>query len=78
MATAEQRTRQLILRGLMPSEAERIVQECLEREGVLPPGEAALEATVTDANIERARQVWYYSPDVPDRLRRILDARDAD
>ena len=74
--TPEQRVRQLILRGIMPSDAERIVAE-VDAVGrrLMLPGERDAAAVVTEADQERARNWWLYSVDVPTKYKRILSAR---
>lgn len=76
MPTREARIAALVKRGVMPATAEQIVSDVDDNGGrLLTPGEAQALAVVTDADIERARHWWWYSPDVPQRWRRILDAR---
>lgn len=72
----EARLAQLVRRGILPSVAERVVAEA-EAAGqrIPPPNEAAWEGDVSAADQEQAKLWWYYTPDVPQRLRRILDAR---
>jgi hypothetical protein len=76
LPSREAQIAQLVLRGIMPSTAERAVSIAADNDWRIPsPNEAAWDAEITAADIERARLRWYYSPDVPQRLRRILDAR---
>ena len=76
MPTREERIAALIRNGIMPATAEQIVNDVDANGGrLLTPGEAQALAVTTDTDIERARHWWWYSPDVPQRLRRILDAR---
>ena len=76
LPSREAQIAQLVLRGIMPSVAERIAAEAeADGERVTPPNEAAWRGEVTEADKEQARLWWYYTPDVPQRLRRILDAR---
>lgn len=76
LPSREARIARLVLRGIMPSVAERVVTEAEDSgQRIMPPNEAAWQAEVTEADKEQARQWWYYTPDVPQRLRRILDAR---
>jgi hypothetical protein len=75
--TPEQRIRQLISRGIMPSEAERIVADVDARIGrLMTPEESDRVAAVGADAIMQARQWWYYSPLVPTRFKRLLDARE--
>lgn len=72
----EKRIAQLVLRGIMPSVAERVVAECEDAgQQILTPAEAGWLADPQPGDAEQARLWWYWSPDVPTRLRRILDAR---
>jgi hypothetical protein len=76
LPSREAQIAQLVLRGIMPSTAERAVDRAAANDWRIPPAnEAAWDAEVTAADIERARMWWWYTPDVPQRLRRILDAR---
>lgn len=69
--TREQRIRQLIRRGIMPSEAERIVEKA---EGGLEPL-AILEEQSPEFQAQRAVAWWAYQAAVPHRLKRLLSAR---
>jgi len=74
--TAKQRIRQLVRRGIMPSLAEEVVAATDAAGGELMTSvEVDAAAKTTDADIERSRQWWYYSPLIPARFKRILDAR---
>jgi hypothetical protein len=72
----EQRIAALVRRGILPSVAERIVNEA-EADGqrILAGAELAERFPVDAASIEQARQWWLFSTDVPTAWRRILDAR---
>jgi hypothetical protein len=62
----------LVKIGLLPSMAA-------DAAGVTGEPQAAHQvdgqAAITPADIERARTHWYFSPTVPEPMRRILDAR---
>ena len=74
--TSEQRIRALVKRGVLPSEAERIVAAVDARGGrLMTPEERNRAATVDAASIERARMWWWYSGAVPMWAKRLLDAR---
>jgi len=76
LPSREARIARLVLRGVMPSVAERAVAEADANGQRIPnPNEAAWDAEITAADQEQAKLWWYYTPDVPTRLRRILDAR---
>ena len=72
----EARIAQLVRRGILPTLAESIVNEC-ERAGqrLLTTAEAEAQADVTAADVEQARLWWRFTPDVPTDWRRILEAR---
>lgn len=76
--TPENRIRQLILRGVMPSEAEQIVQTVEERQGrLLSPTENGL-AALQDETTAAVDLLWvFYTPDIPDKYRRLWTARKA-
>jgi hypothetical protein len=42
---------------------------------LLTPDELNQAGEITDADVEQARQWWYYQPSVKARFKRILDAR---
>jgi hypothetical protein len=72
----EARIAQLILRGFQPSVAERIVADCeRDEQRIIPAAEAGWLADPQPGDEEAARLWWYWSPDVPTAMRRILDAR---
>jgi len=72
----ESRLRQLVLRGIMPSVAERIVAECeAVDQRLLSEDEAVALAEVTAADMEAARTWWWWAPDVPVSWKRLLDAQ---
>ena len=74
--TPEQRIRQLVRRGIAPSEAERIVHEGDAAGGrVMPPDEAARQAEITETDKERARQWVAYNPRIPGKYKRLWSAR---
>ena len=79
MPTPEQRIQQLILRGILPTEAERIVSETDARSGALfTASEAALFA-VDDEAAQALDKVWpLWTPDIPDKYRRLWTARTID
>lgn len=61
--------------GFMPSTAERLVQDDADADSqIIGTRKAANLATVTPADAETAAQWWYYSPDVPLAIKRMLDA----
>ena len=76
MPTPEQRIQQLILRGILPTEAEQIVADTDARSGaLLTASEAALFALDDDAS-RQADKLWpLWTPDIPDRYRRLWTAR---
>ena len=69
--TREQQIRQLIRRGIMPSEAERIIDKA---EGGIEPL-AILEDQSVEFQAERAEAWWIYQASVPHRFKRLLGAR---
>ena len=76
MPTSEQRVQQLILRGILPTEAERIVADTDERDGaLLTISEAALLA-IDDEASRQADKLWpLWTPDIPNKYRRLWTAR---
>lgn len=78
MATSREQVQFLIKVGLPPSTAAAIVAEAEQRlQKILNAREAPRAAAITPADLEAARSWWYYSPAVPNKWRRILDAQDA-
>jgi hypothetical protein len=76
MPTAEERVQQLILRGLMPTDAERVVRDTDERNGqLLSDSEAALLANVTQDQVDQDALWVFYTPDVPVQYKRLWTAR---
>lgn len=83
---AEREIQALIDVGQNPHDAEAIVKRILDRlpPGADPetwiPGTADLQenANITDADVLDARADWYAADDVPNRFKRLLDAKDAD
>jgi hypothetical protein len=76
MAPHDEQVRQLIRRGLLPSQAERIVAQAAARDHqLLTPAQAVRQSTVTATDIEQARSWFYYSPAVPYAIKRMPDAR---
>lgn len=77
--TPETRIRQLVRRGVMPSEAEAIVHDVDSREGrLLSPTENGL-AALQDETTAAVDQLWvFYTPDIPDEYRRLWTARTID
>lgn len=76
MPTSEQRIQQLILRGILPTEAEQIVADTDARDGaLLTANEAALLAADDDAS-RQADKLWpIWTPDIPNRHRRLWTAK---
>ena len=74
--TSEQRTQQLILRGILPTEAEQIVANTDARNGALfTESEAQVFALDDDAS-RQADKMWpLWTPDIPNRYRRLWTAR---
>ena len=69
--TREQQIRVLVRAGIMPSEAERIVDKA---EGGIEPL-AILEDQSVELQAERALSWWAYQDSVPHRFKRLLSAR---
>ena len=76
MLTPEQRIQQLILRGILPTEAEQIVANTDARDGaLLTANEAALLAADDDAS-RQADKLWpLWTPDIPNKYRRLWTAK---
>lgn len=76
MPTSEQRILQLILRGILPTEAEQIVANTDARDGaLLTANEAALLAADDDAS-RQADKLWpLWTPDIPNKYRRLWTAK---
>lgn len=70
--TREQQIRLLIRRGIMPSEAERIMDKA---EGGLEPL-AIMADQSEDFQAERAEAWWIYQAAVPHGFKRLLGARE--
>ena len=81
---AEDQIADLIQSGVDPLDAEKVVATALAE---IPMGEdpviyaqtpmaAAREAEITAEDIADARADWYASDDVPQRYKRLLDARE--
>ena len=65
---------QLVRIGVMPAIAERIVAD--SKSDKLPTDkEIAEDATVTDEDIELAKAWWLYTPTVPRKFKRLLNAK---
>jgi len=76
MPTSEERVQQLILRGLMPTDAEAVVRQSDERNGqLLTDSEAALLANVTQDQVDQDALWVFYTPDVPAQYKRLWTAR---
>ena len=70
--TREQQIRQLIRRGIMPSQAERIMDKAeggVESFGILEEQSGELQA-------QRAVAWWQYQLSVPHRFKRLISARE--
>jgi len=81
---AEEQIAALIESGEDPLDAEKVVAAAL---AAIPMGEdpaiyvqtpmaAARDAEITDEDVADARADWYASDDVPQRYKRLLDARE--
>mgnify|MGYP001214365845 CR=1 FL=1 len=78
MNTHDKQIAALIAIGIMPAMAERAVTLAEHyHHKPLTTRQAQRFADVTDADIEQARLWWYYTPNVSNNLRRILDAKQA-
>lgn len=75
MPTPEQAYQQLVRRGIMPTDAQRIVDRVAAREDALiTQGEAELVAIFSPEDVE-ADKLWiFYTPDIPDAYRRLWTA----
>lgn len=74
-ATVEQRIAQLVTRGLLPTDAERIVSENVANgDRLLTASEAAAFADTGPAEAAHDRLWWFYNPAVEERFRRLLNA----
>jgi hypothetical protein len=79
MPTAEERVQQLILRGLMPTDAEAVVRQTDERQGELLTGsEAMLASTITQEQVDQDALWVFWTPDVPAQYKRLWTARTVD
>lgn len=73
--TAEQRIAQLVLRGILPTDAERIVAENVANgDRLLPTNETSALADTGPAEAAHDRLWWFYNPAVEERFRRLLSA----
>ena len=81
---AETQIADLVESGTDPLDAEKVVADAL---AAIPAGEdpatytqtpaaAAADANITEEDIADARADWYASDAVPQRYKRILDARE--
>lgn len=76
MPTPEQRIQQLILRGILPTEAEQIVADTDARDGALLTANEAALLTVDDDTSRQADRLWpLWTPDIANRYRRLWTAR---
>jgi len=76
MPTPEERVQQLILRGLMPTDAEAVVRDTDERNGQLLIGsEASLLANISQDDVDKDALWVFYTPDVPAQYKRLWTAR---
>lgn len=74
-ATVEQRIAQLVTRGILPTDAERIVAENVANgDRLLTASEAAVLADTGPAEAAHDRLWWFYNPAVEERFRRLLSA----
>lgn len=75
MPTSEEVYAQLILRGIMPTDAERIVEDVRNRDYMLLlPGEAEMAAIFSEADIAGDLEWIFYTPDIPNEFRRMWTA----
>jgi len=76
MPTSEERVQRLILRGLMPTDAEAVVRQTDERQGELLTGsEAMLASTITQEQVDQDALWVFWTPDISNRYRRLWTAR---
>jgi len=81
---AEEQIAALIESGEDPLDAEKVVAAALAAISlgedpatyVQTPMAAARDAEITDEDVADARADWYASDDVPQRYKRLLDARE--
>lgn len=77
MATDREQVDFLISLGIMPSAADRIVGEAQQRQHRrLTIAEARPRGTITLTEVQRTADWWYFNPNVPNRIRLILDAQE--
>ena len=75
MPSREQVYQLLVLRGLLPTDAWRIVQDVEDREfSVLSPGEAEMSALLAGETPDLDRLLVLVTPDIPDEFRRLWAA----
>lgn len=76
MPTSEERVQRLILRGMMPTDAEAVVKDTDERSGELLTGsEAALLVAIAQDQVDQDAMWVFYTPDVPPQFKRLWTAR---
>lgn len=77
MPTPDERIATLVRLGFMPTEAERIVNEAEAHGPELYTADELAALDTQDMGIEATRLWWWYSPDVPQEFKRLLEAADA-
>ena len=76
MPTPDERIQQLILRGILPSEAEQIVADTDAREGALLAGSETTLLAIDDEASRQTDKLWpLWTPDIPNQYRRLWTAR---
>lgn len=79
MPTPDERIQALVARGVMPTEAERIVADSDAREGRLLTGVEAETLAIPDDAGMQADRLWpYFTPDIPTKYKRLWTARVVD
>lgn len=76
MLSREEQIKLLVKIGFMPSSAEALVAADEEAEHkVLSTRAAKAAAKVSNVDAAIAATWWYYAPEVPNKWKRILDAK---
>ena len=77
MASEQQQIDFLIRAGIMPSTADLVVRQAVQRNHKrLRIQDALPMATITQADIRKASDRWLFDTTVPNRIKLILDAKE--
>lgn len=75
----EQAYQVLIRAGMMPSDAQAVIDDARAAEQALPTEfDTAEDAIITEADQRESKTWWWFNPAVPREFKRILTAQERD